>query len=334
MKISASIYSQNQLTLTELIRDLDAHRIDYFHVDCNDDLRVFEDIKTIRTVSQTPVDLHIITENPEKYWDLLRQNPVELVTFQHENLKTPLDIPSDIKGKIGIAITSATEIDVFEKYANRADFILMMATVPGQSGGTFDKQNFRKIRQFKNRYPSKRIHVDGGVNGEVSFILRNMGVYSSVSGSYLFKSENIGFALLNLKSFENESHFHVKDFMMGTDEIPVLKENELSFFGTLESIENYKLGFTLISNEQGKFAGIISNADIRKGLLKHRTFDDQKVKEMINRNPVIVNENQTVVDLLRIIKSKDFPVSYLPVLNDEQKITGAVTFINLVKGEA
>jgi pentose-5-phosphate-3-epimerase/CBS domain-containing protein len=334
MKISASIYSQKQLALSDLVRNLDAHRIDYFHVDCNDDVQVFEDIKSIRSISKTPIDLHIIAEQPEKYWDLLRSNPVELVTFQHENLKTDLKIPSDIKCKIGIAITSNTEIDIFEKYAQFADFILMMATVPGQSGGTFDKQNFRKIRQFKNRYPSKRIHVDGGVNGEVSFILRNMGVYSSVSGSYLFKAENIGFALLNLKSFENESLFHVKDFMMGTDEIPLIQENNLSFFGTLESIENYKLGFTLVTGENDAFSGIISNADIRKGLLKHRTFDDSKVKEMINRHPVVVNENQTVVDLLRIIKSKEFPVSYLPVLTDDGKISGAVTFINLVKGEA
>ncbi len=334
MKISASIYSQNQVALSELIRNLDAHRIDYFHVDCNDDIRVFEDIQTIRTVSKTPIDLHIITENPEKYWDLLRKTPVELVTFQHENLKSDLVIPSDIKCKIGIAITSNTEIDIFEKYAHRADFILMMATVPGQSGGTFDKNNFRKIRQFKNRFPNKRIHVDGGVNGEVSFILRNMGVYSSVSGSFLFKAENIALALLNLKSFENESHFHVKDFMIGTDEIPLLKENELSFFGALESIEKYKLGFTIVCNDRNEFSGIISNADIRKGLLKYRTFNDSKLKEMINRNPVVVNENQTVVDLLRIIKSKDFPVSYLPVLTDDHKISGAVTFINLVKGEA
>lgn len=334
MKISASIYSQNQVALTELIRNLDAHRIDYFHVDCNDDVRVFDDIQTIRTVSKTPVDLHIITDNPEKYWDLLRKTPVELVTFQHENLKSDLIIPSDIKSKIGIAITSNTEIDIFEKYVHRADFILMMATVPGQSGGTFDKNNFRKIRQFKNRYPAKRIHVDGGVNGEVSFILRNMGVYSSVSGSFLFKAENIAFALLNLKSFENESHFHVKDFMMGTDEIPLIKEKYLSFFGALESIDKYKLGFTIVTNEKNEFSGIISNADIRKGLLKNRTIDDSKMTDMINRNPVTVNENQTVVDLLRIIKSKDFPVSYLPVLTDDNKISGSVTFINLVKGEA
>ena len=93
----------------------------------------------------------------------------------------------------------------------------MMATIPGESGGKFDKSNFTKIREFSQLYPDKKIHVDGGVNAEVSFILRNMGVYLSVSGSYLFNSVSIGSALLNLKLNEVESHFLVKDFMQKTD---------------------------------------------------------------------------------------------------------------------
>jgi len=75
------------------------------------------------------------------------------------------------------AFTTHTGIEVFDDYP-QFDFILIMATVPGQSGGVFDKINFEKIRKFRKQYPIKSIHVDGGVNGEVSFILRNMGVSS------------------------------------------------------------------------------------------------------------------------------------------------------------
>ena len=31
-----------------------------------------------------------------------------------------------------------------------------------------NKENFKKIRKFRSTYPGKKIHVDGGVNGEVS----------------------------------------------------------------------------------------------------------------------------------------------------------------------
>lgn len=334
MKISASIYSTSR-DLEQVVRDLDAHRIDLFHVDCNDDPKVFEDIAKIRQWSKTPVDLHIISSTPEKYFPLLEKTPVDYVTFQYEDLPGKLEIPATIKGKLGLAITAVSDIDVFDAYADRFDFILMMATIPGKSGGEFNKEIFRKIRDFKKKYPEKRIHVDGGVNGEVSFILRNMGVYASVSGSYLFKAETVGAALLNLKTHEQESHFLVKDFMLSGEEIPLLKPGERSFENVLRSIEDYALGFTILAGNDGTLEGIISNADVRKGLLKNiGKLDAISENDMTNHSPVTVNENATVIELLRLIKSKKFPITYLPVVDNENKVTGALTFFNLVKGES
>ena len=334
MKISASIYSTTR-DLEQVVRELDAHRIDLFHVDCNDDQKVFDDIAKIRTISKTPIDLHIISSTPEKYFPLLEKTPCDYVTFQFENLPAKLEIPSTITGKLGLAITAASEIDAFEQYANRFDFMLMMATIPGKSGGEFNKEIFRKIRMFQKRYPEKRVHVDGGVNGEVSFILRNMGVYASVSGSYLFKAETLGSALLNLKTHENDSHFLVKDFMLSGDEIPVLLPGARSFENVLRSIEKHQMGFTILADNQNKLEGIISNADVRKGLLKNiDKLDDIAENDITNRTPITVNENATVVDLIRLIKSKKFPITYLPVIDNENRVTGALTFFNLVKGEA
>lgn len=334
MKISASIYSTTA-DLEKVVCDLDNHRIDMFHVDCNDDTNVFDDIKNIRKWSKTPIDLHIISKTPEKYFPLLEKNPCDFITFQHEDLIGKLEIPSYIKGKLGLAITAASEIDAFEQYAERFDFILMMATIPGKSGGAFNKDIFRKIRLFKKRFPEKRIHVDGGVNGEVSFILRNMGVYASVSGSFLFNAESLGFALLNLKTLENESHFQVKDFMMSGDEVPVLMPENRSFENVLRNIEQYQMGFTILVDNKNNLEGIISNADVRKGLLNNiNTLSAITEIDITNRTPITVNENATVVELIRLIKSKKFPITYLPVVNDTNKLVGALTFFNLVKGEA
>ena len=185
MKISASIYSDKVNDLETTIELLNANHVDLIHVDCKDNLSVFEDIKVMKAKSDIPLDLHIITDNAEKFYNHIVEQKVDYVTFQYEDLKDKtLDIPSNFKGKLGLAITSNTEIEVFEQYVNQFDFILFMATIPGESGGVFDSRNFRRIRDFKKKFPGKKIHVDGGVNGEVSFILRNMGVYASVSGSY------------------------------------------------------------------------------------------------------------------------------------------------------
>ena len=334
MKISASVYSSKSQSLPEIIKDLDVHGADLFHIDCNDDLSVFDDIAEIKQLSNTPVDLHIISSEPEKYFTKIAEHNVDYVTFQYENLKGKLSLPQEISSKLGLAITTNTDISAFDDYADDFDFILFMTTVPGQSGGVFDKSNFKKIREFRQRFPDKNIHVDGGVNGEVSFILRNMGVYSSVSGSYLMNSESMGAAMLNLKTHEVDSHFQVKDFMRTVEELPLLKLNDRSFTGILQSIEDFDVGFTILIDDDGKLDGIVTNADVRKGLLKHTdNLNNVSVSDITNTNPVKANENFSVMELLRFIKQQSFAISYLPVVDDTNKVTGAVTFFNLIKGE-
>ena len=333
MKISASIYSDKNRPLQEVIADLVDHQVDLLHVDCNDDLSVFDDIAAIRTWCDLPIDLHIITENPTKYYDLLRQNPVEYVTFQYEDLKQPLQIPTDITGKKGLAVITPTDVAVFSDYEH-FDFILIMATIPGQSGGVFDKVNFDKIRTFRKQFPTKSIHVDGGVNGEVSFILRNMGVTSSVSGSYLFKGPSIGHALMNLTKRSIESTYKVEDFMTPLSECPVVKQNNLSVSTVLLAIENGNIGFCIVVDDEHNFIGLISNADVRKGLIKHLSdMNALKAEEIVNKNPIKIEGESTVFELLQLVKKCPFPVSYLPVVKKSGKMLGIVNFANLIKGE-
>lgn len=333
MKISASIYSDKKRPLKEVIIDLMEHQVDLLHVDCNDDLSVFDDIITIRSMCDIPIDLHVITEYPSKYYKLLEENPVEYITFQYEDLKEPLAMPLSITGKKGIAVITPTDVSIFESYID-FDFILIMATIPGQSGGKFDTVNFGKIRSFRNQYPGKSIHVDGGVNAEVSFILRNMGVTSSVSGSYLFNASSVGNALMNLTSREVESHYVVNDFMIPLDESPVVKQSELSIESILTSIEEGNLGFTLVTNQEDKLIGLVSNADVRKGLLRH--LDDLNVvsaEELINKKPTTIENQDTALMLLQLIKKSTFPILYLPVVDADGNAKGIVTFVNLIKGE-
>ena len=333
MKISASIYSDSSRPLKEVIDDLVQHQVDMLHVDCNDDIAVFDDIRQIRTWCDLPIDLHIITSNPEKYFDLLIEVPVDYVTFQFEQLTEPLVFHENISGKKGLAVITPTSIDVFEEYSN-FDFILIMATIPGQSGGVFDRFNFTKIRQFRKKYPAKSIHVDGGVNGEVSFILRNMGVSSSVSGSYLFKGPSIGHALLNLTSRSIESNYLIEDFMIPFDESPVISKNDLSLKDLLIAIEEGNMGFCMVVDEKGKLEGIVSSADIRKGLIrKFDSISELNPMELINVNPIHIGSDQSVIDLLQKIKKTAFPVMYLPVVDKQNIVVGSLQFVHLIKGE-
>ncbi len=334
MKLSASVYSNKSKDLDSLIKELDAYSLDFFHIDCMDNLNVFEDIKKIRAHSNIPIDLHIITSNPDKFYKPIAENNIEYVTFQYENLKSKIVIPSYIKSKLGIAIVSETDINVFEDYKDFSH-ILFMTTTPGESGGKFNKDNFKKIRKFRAKYTDKKIHVDGGINNELSFILRNMGVYAAVTGSYLMNQTYMGSALLKMKSDKVESQYRVKDFMLEGDEIPVIKEGGFDFLQILQSIEDCKMGFTMIAGDNDKLNGIISNAEVRKALIKNiNDLNNIDISGMINRNPAYVNENSTVSEVLQYIKNLSFPVLYLPVVDDNKRITGTLKFNNLIKGES
>ena len=337
MKISASIYSNNDRSLENLIKDLDNYNIDMLHVDFNDkkiDIKkVEDDIVEIRKISNKPIDLHIISDTPNQYSKFIIENKVEYVTYQLENIQEKLDFPISKKTKFGIAITSMTGINEFEKYKNDCDFILLMTTTPGESGGKFNNINFKKIREFKKSYPSKKIHIDGGVNDEIAFILRIHGVKSVVSGSYLVNGD-IAKSLLELKSSISSSEIKINEFMLKRDESPIL--NELSDINEILSvIEKFDLGFACVENSRKEFIGIISMADIRKSLINNiNKFQNYNAKNILNKNPIIIKENDSINNMLKIIQNKNFLISFIPVTNNAMKLVGLVTFFNLIKSES
>jgi len=80
--------------------------------------------------------------------------------------------------------------------------------------------------------------------------------------------------------------------------------------------------------------GIVSSADVRKTMLRNlKDLNAIKAQELINSNPVFVEDDETVLELLQKIKRCRFPIMYLPVLNNDRKAVGIVNFVHLIKGE-
>ena len=336
MKISASIYSNKKRSLKDLIKELDSVKIDMFHIDFNDKKieieKVENDIIEIRKISKTPIDLHIISEKPSRYNSFIIRNKIEYVTYQEENIKETLSLCDSPSTTFGLAVTSDTSIEKFEDYKSHCEFILLMTTTPGESGGTFNKINFKKIRDFKKKYPSKKVHIDGGVNDEIALILRIHGVKSVVSGSYLVNGD-IAKSLLELKSSVSDSDMPVSEFMLIKEELPIIKENE-KIEKALEKIEAYDLGFVYVENENNNFTGVVSMADIRKSLIKSLDdFKNLRVKDIKNSEPIIINKDDSINKMLKIIQSHDFLISFVPVISNKE-LVGSVTFFNLIRSES
>lgn len=335
MKISASVYADQRQNLAATVHELESCHADMLHVDCKDNPAIFDDIRTLRTLTKLPIDLHLITANPSRYFELLEDNPVEFLTLQYETLEKGAALPTLGYTKLGMAFSEGSDVALFLPFAQQCDFVLIMATTPGESGGLFRTESFRRIREFKRLFPDKRIHVDGGVNAEVSFILRNLGVNCAVSGSYLFKETTVGGAMLQLRNGVTDSHYRVCDFMRGMEETPVLNEDGLTTERILTSIEKARLGFTLITDAAGLLMGMVSNADLRRGMLNQ--IDDLNAlhpEHLVNRNPIAVHEELTVKELLGFIRRQPISINYLPVINAHGQLTGSLTFNDLIKGEA
>jgi ribulose-phosphate 3-epimerase len=331
VKISASIYSQREKPLAEIVSQLSGHGVDMLHIDCRDTPATFDDIRTIRALTDTPIDLHIIAAEPQKYFDLIAELKIEFVSLQYEDMGSVIDVPQFHSTRFGLAIKSGTSIDVL-KECKGYDYVMLMCTTPGMSGGTFQKENFGRITEIKHLYPHLKLQIDGGVNDEVAYILRLLGVDSIVSGSFLLNHYTIGSGMLSFYKTPSGDNFLVKDFMVMTKYLPVLNEKDLAFDKILQTVEDYKQGFVLIVDDNKKLTGVISNADLRRGLLKQiNNLSEVKAADMINKSPVNISGKATLGQMLTKIDALPFIILFLPVVDEGGILQGAVLLNNLTR---
>jgi ribulose-phosphate 3-epimerase len=333
MKISASVYSTKFKDLPSLVHELNELKTDALHIDCfdTDFNKVDKDLAAIRQISNIPIDFHAITENPQPYFELAEKYDIEMLTFQYENLKNKELKPLNKNFKLGISLVSTTGLDEINGLSNDIDFILLMTTEPGKSGGKFDRNNFSKIASCHKKFPQLDVHVDGGINAEISFILRLMGVKMAVSGSFLVNHQNIATALADLRFTNTASYIKVSEYMLEPNDLPIVDAKTTNFQQIVSTIHQFKMGFALIE-KNGKLFGLTSNADLRRGILLKNNFNDIELVDIVNENPVVINENFTTGQMLQLIEETKFPIHFLPVVNAERAIVGCILFNQLMKG--
>jgi Mg/Co/Ni transporter MgtE len=69
-------------------------------------------------------------------------------------------------------------------------------------------------------------------------------------------------------------------------------------------------------------------------LKKFEDLNELAPNDILNKKPALILEDATISEMLNFIRSKKFLISYLPVLNAENKLTGAISFINLIRSES
>lgn len=124
-------------------------------------------------------------------------------------------------------------------------------------------------------------------------------------------------------STHNKETIVVKDVMLPLGRFPVVKPS-LYFKEALVEMGRSKLGIICITNEDGTLAGILTDGDIRRKLLKvQKPFSAFFIDDVIDhaiRSPLTVNESITLREAVDLMEQKQ--VWDLPVMNEENKLVG------------
>ena len=208
MKISASILSVEKENATQKFYNLEVANIDYFHIDVMDGKFVKKNTSeimkdyalTIKHISQTPLDVHLMVEDLDYYInEYLDLNP-SYITFHYEVNMNKEQILKTIKliqengVRAGISIKPNTDVKEILDFLPYLSLVLVMSVEPGEGGQKFMDSAVDKIKELR-QYIDKNnlevdIEVDGGINDKTVELIKEAGADIAVVGTHLINSSD------------------------------------------------------------------------------------------------------------------------------------------------
>ena len=206
LKISTSILTaKNRI---KSIQELNETTTDYIHIDVMDNKFVHNyqfptnEIKKLAKFSNKIFDVHLMTEDPEKYIKELNLNKVDSITFHVEvdkNINYLIKLIRSYGLEVGLAIKPNTSLSTLTKYLDKIDKVLVMSVEPGFGGQKFLESTVDRIIKLRNKKADLLIEVDGGINDETIDNIKYIADIAVV-GSYITNNDDYQEAINNLKN--------------------------------------------------------------------------------------------------------------------------------------
>ncbi len=198
--LSSSILSADFAHLEDQINQAEISGVDWIHIDVMDGHFVPNltmgpfIVETCRRITQLPLDVHLMVENPESLVEAFVKAGATNLTIHIENnpnvLRT-LQYIRELGVQPAIAINPGTPITAIESILPHVDMVLVMTVNPGFSGQKFIPQTVDKIIALKDISDSKkysfRIEVDGGITTENIHFCASAGANTFVAATAIFK---------------------------------------------------------------------------------------------------------------------------------------------------
>ncbi len=211
--IAPSLLSANFACLADEIKKVEEAGARLVHIDVMDghfvpNLSIGPQVvESIRKVTDLPLDVHLMIDNPEKYVDSFIKAGADWVSVHYEATPHIHRAIQMIKAhghvEAGIALNPSTPLTVLAHLLEEINFVLLMTVNPGFEGQTYIAQMTEKIKHLKQvldrRGLEVKIEVDGGINDELAGEVVRAGAQVLVAGSAIFRAPNPTEAFLKIK---------------------------------------------------------------------------------------------------------------------------------------
>lgn len=214
--VSPSILSADLANLKNDIERIENSGADRIHFDVMDGVFVnnisfgIPVLKCVNNITNMFIDVHFMIIDPIKYVDSFVDAGADMITFHIESnvdVKATIDKIHSRGIKAGITIKPATPVETVYEYLPFVENILIMSVEPGFGGQGFISETMEKVTAVKKAITENDynclVQVDGGINDITAEIAVKAGADDIVSGTYLFKSDNMKKAVDKIKSIEN-----------------------------------------------------------------------------------------------------------------------------------
>ena len=214
VKLAPAILSADFSRLGAQIDEAEKAGADWIHVDVMDGHFVPNItigpavVKSIRSCTKLPLDVHLMIESPEKYIKQFAEAGSDIITVHAEACKHLHRVVENIKelgAKAGVSINPATPLELIYEILPSIDLMLIMSVNPGFGGQKYIKGSEDKVVRLRKKIDelgiSCEIEIDGGITADNALKVVNAGAQVLVAGSAVFnKKETIAEAIAKIKN--------------------------------------------------------------------------------------------------------------------------------------
>ena len=205
IKIAPSILSADFSRLGQEVKAVEKAGADSIHIDVMDGHFVPNItvgplvVKAVKKVTDLPLDVHLMIENPDLYLDDFVKAGSDVITVHAEtvtHLHRLLGAIRDAGVKAGVSLNPATPLITIEYVLHQLDMVLVMTVNPGFGGQAFIPEVVPKIRALREMLTQRGIaadiEVDGGITADNIAQAAQAGANVFVAGQAIFGSRDYG----------------------------------------------------------------------------------------------------------------------------------------------